>query len=79
MCRLDTADGGAQHDDVTPKSSNVRTRVHEYGGGAVTFGSGANQLYFSEFATQQLCQLVVVEEEDAHGVGRELQVGELAS
>ena len=42
--------------DVTPKDSNVRTRVHEYGGGAVTFGKG--NIFYSEFASQRLCQLV---------------------
>jgi dipeptidyl aminopeptidase/acylaminoacyl peptidase len=43
--------------DVTPKDSNVRTRVHEYGGGAVTMGETNGELFFSEFATQQLCLL----------------------
>ncbi|KAL9187913.1 hypothetical protein ACHAXT_006291 [Thalassiosira profunda] len=42
--------------DVTPKESNVRTRVHEYGGGAVVLGKDSKELFFSEFATQQLCQ-----------------------
>lgn len=43
--------------DVTPKESNVRTRVHEYGGGAVTMGEMNGELFFSEFETQQLCKL----------------------
>lgn len=43
--------------DVSPKESNVRTRVHEYGGGAVVFGSDEGEIYFSEFATQRLCRL----------------------
>jgi hypothetical protein len=38
--------------DVTPPDSNVRTRVHEYGGGAVTMSSDG--VYYSEFTTQQL-------------------------
>eukprot|EP00547_Thalassionema_nitzschioides_P010038 CAMPEP_0194224810 /NCGR_PEP_ID=MMETSP0156-20130528/38204_1 /TAXON_ID=33649 /ORGANISM="Thalassionema nitzschioides, Strain L26-B" /LENGTH=650 /DNA_ID=CAMNT_0038956519 /DNA_START=286 /DNA_END=2235 /DNA_ORIENTATION=- len=41
--------------DVSPKESNVRTRVHEYGGGA-TVMRGA-QIYYSEFTTQRLCKL----------------------
>ena len=44
--------------DVSPKESNVRTRVHEYGGGAVTIG-GANSIFYSEFTTQRLCQLIL--------------------
>lgn len=46
--------------DVTPKESNVRTRVHEYGGGAVVFGKGKggeDGIFYSEFASQQLCRL----------------------
>ena len=42
--------------DVLPKDSNARTRVHEYGGAAITMGKG-NQIFFSEFATQRLCCL----------------------
>lgn len=41
--------------DVSPKESNVRTRVHEYGGGAVVFGK--EQIYYSDFVTQRLCKL----------------------
>ncbi|CAJ1956471.1 unnamed protein product [Cylindrotheca closterium] len=41
--------------DVLPKDSNARTRVHEYGGAAVTMAK--DKVYFSEFATQQLCCL----------------------
>jgi dipeptidyl aminopeptidase/acylaminoacyl peptidase len=40
------------HIDVTPKSMNVRTRVHEYGGGAWTVSQGA--IYFSNFADGRL-------------------------
>ena len=47
------ADGGVI--DCTPAPFNVRTRVHEYGGGAFTVSGGA--LYFSNFADQRLyCQ-----------------------
>ncbi len=38
--------------DVTPQSFNVRTRVHEYGGGAYTVSDGT--IYFSNFADQRL-------------------------
>ena len=57
-------DGGCiQKVDVTPQESNVRTRVHEYGGAALTFAAtqeqqeGTTAIYFSEFKTQQLCRL----------------------
>ena len=38
--------------DLTPAPYNVRTRVHEYGGGAVTVRQGT--VYFSNFADQRL-------------------------
>src|SRR5579862_2289258 len=41
-------DGG----DVTPPPFNVRTRVHEYGGGSVVIHQGA--VWFSHFADQRL-------------------------
>jgi len=40
--------GGAGVEDIVPKPFNVRTRVHEYGGGAWTVA--LNVLYFSNFA-----------------------------
>lgn len=69
LCRLsidnDTAASvAASKEEVTPKTTNVRTRVHEYGGAAVTYGSDANHIYVSEFATQQLCHLVVDGDDD---------------
>jgi dipeptidyl aminopeptidase/acylaminoacyl peptidase len=45
-----TPDG--QITDLTPAPLNVRTRVHEYGGGAFNVLDGA--LYFSNFADQRL-------------------------
>ena len=41
-------------DDLTPKPFNVRTRVHEYGGGAYIVSDGT--IYFSNFADQGLYQ-----------------------
>jgi dipeptidyl aminopeptidase/acylaminoacyl peptidase len=41
--------------DITPEDVNVRTRVHEYGGGATTFAG--DTLYYSEFVSQQLYKL----------------------
>ena len=38
--------------DVTPKEFNVRTRVHEYGGGAAVVRDGVS--YFSHMADQRL-------------------------
>ncbi len=41
--------------EITPATMNVRSRVHEYGGGAYTVHRGA--VYFSNFADQRLyCQ-----------------------
>jgi len=60
LCRL-TAKSGKEED--SPKTTNIRTRVHEYGGAALTFGANANEIYFSEFATQQLCRLIIPDNE----------------
>jgi dipeptidyl aminopeptidase/acylaminoacyl peptidase len=63
VCRYDPNHADKNERDaveVTPKDSNVRTRVHEYGGGAYWLGQSSNgdrQLFFSEFSTQRLCQL----------------------
>jgi dipeptidyl aminopeptidase/acylaminoacyl peptidase len=43
-------DGGTS--DVTPNPYNVRTRVHEYGGGAYKIERGA--IYFANFSDQRL-------------------------
>jgi dipeptidyl aminopeptidase/acylaminoacyl peptidase len=48
VCR--NADGKIS--DVTPAPFNVRTRVHEYGGGAFVVAEGI--IYFSNFADQRL-------------------------
>ena len=41
--------------DVTPAGTNVRTRVHEYGGGAYAVAHGT--VYYAEFADQRLYRL----------------------
>ncbi|MFM7577329.1 MAG: S9 family peptidase, partial [Microcystaceae cyanobacterium] len=41
-----------QHQDLTPAPFNVRTRVHEYGGGSFLIANGT--IYFSHFADQQI-------------------------
>lgn len=48
---------GGETEDITPPGFNVRTRVHEYGGGAYTVTDGV--VYFSNFADQQLYQQVL--------------------
>ncbi|MBN2389716.1 MAG: S9 family peptidase [Anaerolineae bacterium] len=49
-----SADGGTS--DVTPPPFNARTRVHEYGGGAVLVDNGI--VIFSNFADQRLYRVV---------------------
>jgi dipeptidyl aminopeptidase/acylaminoacyl peptidase len=41
--------------DVTPAGFNVRTRVHEYGGGAYVIGDG--EIYFSNFSDQRIYRI----------------------
>ncbi len=48
-----TPDGNIQ--DVVPQSFNVRTRVHEYGGGDFTVSRGV--IYFSNFVDQRLYRM----------------------
>ncbi len=48
--------------DVTPADVDVRTLVHEYGGGDFTVGDGT--LYFARFGDQRLCRLPL---DDASG------------
>ena len=45
-----------QTSDITPRGFNVRTRVHEYGGGAWAVDRGA--VYFANFADQRLYRQV---------------------
>ena len=46
------ADAFSEPEDVTPSGFNVRTTVHEYGGGAYLLHEGS--VYFSNFADQRL-------------------------
>jgi dipeptidyl aminopeptidase/acylaminoacyl peptidase len=48
-----SADG--RHADLTPPGFNVRTRVHEYGGGAYLVVGG--EIYFSNFADQRIYRI----------------------
>lgn len=52
-----TSDGRIS--DVTPAPFNVRTRVHEYGGGAYVVAAG--RAYFSNFADQRLYHASAIE------------------
>ena len=55
----DDVAGSSRIGDVTPPTANVRSRVHEYGGGAVIFGNhDGSDIYYTEFTTQRLCRLV---------------------
>ena len=44
--------GGGQPEALTPDGFNVRTRVHEYGGGAYTVRDGV--VFFSNFDDQRI-------------------------
>ena len=44
--------------EVVPPEVNIRTRVHEYGGKALTFGKTSDQVIFSDYTGQNLCTLV---------------------
>lgn len=48
-------DGAGVVEDLTPPPANVRSRVHEYGGGAVVVGGGP--VTYSEFSDQRLYRL----------------------
>lgn len=51
-CVLMRLDAGGRQSEVTPSEMNVRTRVHEYGGGAFTVGDGF--VAYANFADQRL-------------------------
>jgi hypothetical protein len=47
--------GDGRISDVVPRDHNVRTRVHEYGGGAYVVASGV--AYYSNFADQRIYRI----------------------
>jgi dipeptidyl aminopeptidase/acylaminoacyl peptidase len=60
MCKYDPDDANCSERkavDITPEKTNVRTRVHEYGGAAVTQGLD-DTIFYSEFTTQRLMKLI---------------------
>mmetsp|Transcript_10252 Transcript_10252/g.23776 ORF Transcript_10252/g.23776 Transcript_10252/m.23776 type:complete len:734 (+) Transcript_10252:20-2221(+) len=64
LCRRAPGDAAASERggvDVTPAGSNVRTRVHEYGGNSLIIGqeAGAEYVIYSNFADQRLYKLPV--------------------
>jgi hypothetical protein len=81
LCRYDPTSNSIKKSernaiDVTPKTSNIRSRVHEYGGAAMTFASTTNYggssnkddiddtLFFTEFSTQKLFRINLVNNND---------------
>lgn len=57
--------------DVVSEASNIRTLVHEYGGGALCFGKTSDEVIFSEFTGQNLCTIKNGKEESiTQGDGR---------
>lgn len=68
LCRLLPSVENSVVEEVTPPESNVRTRVHEYGGGAFVLGKSQKKMegkedeetiiYYSEFASQRLCRVM---------------------
>jgi hypothetical protein len=60
MCKYDPDDANCSERkavDITPEKTNVRSRVHEYGGAAVTQGLD-DTIFYSEFTTQRLMKLI---------------------
>lgn len=74
LCRRDVGAAGSSERggvDVTPKDTNVRTRVHEYGGGAFTIGTDptdANSTIaiFSNFKDQRIYKQRVDASQQSH-------------
>jgi dipeptidyl aminopeptidase/acylaminoacyl peptidase len=61
LCRLLPSVENSVVEEVTPPESNVRTRVHEYGGGAFVLGKSLKEetvIFYSEFVSQRLCRVM---------------------
>ena len=71
LCRRRRDADAAGAADVTPPGSNVRSRVHEYGGGAVVFGRDVDSMYYTDFVTQGIRRIVNVvhDNDDENGGG----------
>ena len=55
---------GGEQEEATPAETNVRTRVHEYGGGSWCL-VGAEEVVFADFADQRLYRLRLGSEPEA--------------
>mmetsp|Transcript_41974 Transcript_41974/g.47509 ORF Transcript_41974/g.47509 Transcript_41974/m.47509 type:complete len:815 (+) Transcript_41974:211-2655(+) len=59
--------------DITSKTSNVRSRIHEYGGAAMTFAATQREeeeedaVFYTEFSSQQLFRIDLNEKGDGDG------------
>ena len=62
-----SADG--RHEELTPQGFNVRTRVHEYGGGAYIVAGG--QIYFTNFSDQRVYSGGSQEQDPPHAVTKQ--------